>query len=160
MSREYNVFLCKFQSTHSRGVRPVEIDNEAIYWDFNPRTHEECDDIDLIILSFGSYFNPRTHEECDANCDHTFDKSNISIHALTRSATIPPFFESWCFPISIHALTRSATRPDLSRYTLRCDFNPRTHEECDKLFLSAFRLLEISIHALTRSATRRPILID
>ena len=55
----------------------------------------------------------------------------ISIHALTRSATIPASSLIRHPVISIHALTRSATC-----YPRDCtgpgkDFNPRTHEECD-----------------------------
>ena len=34
--------------------------------DFNPRTHEECDNIQLVDSRKVIYFNPRTHEECDA----------------------------------------------------------------------------------------------
>ncbi|EES74006.1 hypothetical protein POTG_01056 [Paenibacillus sp. oral taxon 786 str. D14] len=33
------------------------------------------------------------------------------------------------------------------------DFNPRTHKECDKSYISIHNVRSISIHALTRSAT-------
>ncbi len=33
--------------------------------DFNPRTHEECDQEPASQKSATEYFNPRTHEECD-----------------------------------------------------------------------------------------------
>ena len=33
---------------------------------FNPRTHEECDNLDILSVSIRSSFNPRTHEECDS----------------------------------------------------------------------------------------------
>ena len=36
--------------------------------------------------------------------------------------------------------------------SVKC-FNPRTHEECDRLFLMAASWMTVSIHALTRSAT-------
>ena len=78
---------------------------------FNPRTHEECDvgllDRDGITYVFQSthsrgvrldclggtvwpmYFNPRTHEECDTDNIHLLgDTIPISIHALTKSATL------------------------------------------------------------------------
>ena len=79
--------------------------------------------------------------------------------------------------ISIHALTRSATGLTLPRFGRLAYFNPRTHEECDNLQLAhwtcnrqfqsthsrgvrrpSLRIYAdtviISIHALTRSATR------
>ncbi len=100
----------------------------------------------------------------------------ISIHALTKSATP---FGSLCdviLDISIHALTKSATRRDGHSPSLRHNFNPRTHEECDTIRYHVFiarlhfnprtheecdagpvgKLTEmqmISIHALTKSAT-------
>ena len=77
--------------------------------------------------------------------------------------------------ISIHALTRSATRHEWQQFDGWRDFNPRTHEECDRIGkkyrrnlcnfnprtheecdddVLYFRLVApISIHALTRSAT-------
>ena len=56
---------------------------------------------------------------------------DISIHALTRSATILQERFRKTFRISIHALTRSATGRFLLSLVLIRDFNPRTHEECD-----------------------------
>ena len=80
---------------------------------FNPRTHEECDR-NLLCKYLGiSDFNPRTHEECD--------DSNRKRYSARSS-------------ISIHALTRSATLPILHRSILASNFNPRTHEECDEYF--------------------------
>ena len=57
-----------------------------------------------------SHFNPRTHEECDKSNWVEFSVSNISIHALTRSAT-----------------QSEKQKKEQNKY-----FNPRTHEECDK----------------------------
>ena len=77
-----------FQSTHSRGVRlpyipglvsviPVSIHaltrsatkdtglEKANIGSFNPRTHEECDRLEVVLLGLLPGFNPRTHEECD-----------------------------------------------------------------------------------------------
>ena len=84
--------------------------------------------------------------------------------------------ERYPWEISIHALTRSATNQIGAAAPCRNDFNPRTHEECDwyardeyyysgrfqsthsrgvRLKLCSFLPLTktISIHALTRSAT-------
>ena len=105
----------------------------------------------------------------------------ISIHALTRSATEQGASRSIVDSISIHALTRSATaesgrlsqlekafqsthsrgvRRSISVRTAaqHPDFNPRTHEECDTASAIVCFACWISIHALTRSATtqRKP----
>src|SRR5579875_595573 len=55
-----------FQSTHSQGVRLVKEIYSLYLSDFNPRTHKECDYIQLWV---------------------SFSNNLISIHALTRSAT-------------------------------------------------------------------------
>ena len=56
-------------------------------------------------------FNPRTHKECDLFVDGVAGVGDsISIHALTRSATLTMgFLRVFVASISIHALTRSAT---------------------------------------------------
>ena len=145
---------------------------------FNPRTHEECDIKPWRLHGVKINFNPRTHEECDAlrsdetACTCKFQSTHsrgvrrrllisptmsslISIHALTRSATMVCFgCQQFCvlfqsthsrgvrqFPvsliwfhvmISIHALTRSATSNVTSAPCFSLYFNPRTHEECDE----------------------------
>ena len=99
-----------FQSTHSRGVRPLVNTPMASPFYFNPRTHEECDSTLQLMSHRWCYFNPRTHEECDRllvklvnrmllfqsthsrGVRHQFvghlnNVKDISIHALTRSAT-------------------------------------------------------------------------
>ncbi|XOQ13446.1 MAG: hypothetical protein ACFWTY_05370 [Shouchella clausii] len=68
MSLEFDAsdFLL-FQSTHSQGVRQGS----------------EC-----FHLSGFQYFNPRTHKECDYMITYIYKiNKEISIHALTRSAT-------------------------------------------------------------------------
>ena len=106
--------------------------------DFNPRTHEECDMVDDIFKFYHDYISIHALTR-SATGLHGARKqySGISIHALTRSATAIPLNSSISLFISIHALTRSATRhhPHINRVTI--DFNPRTHEECDRhqLFL-------------------------
>ena len=61
--------------------------------------------------------------------------------------------------ISIHALTRSATTAINAGMDKKRNFNPRTHEECDRATPSVLpQLARISIHALTRSATSASLL--
>ena len=84
---------------------------------------------------------------------HSSTKFFISIHALTRSATIFKIAHTLTCMISIHALTRSATRYRGLRIQGLSDFNPRTHEECDQKLYQHHNANQISIHALTRSAT-------
>ena len=55
---------------------------------FNPRTHEECDATLDSIRPGCFHFNPRTHEECDLSAAWAIIVTAISIHALTRSATV------------------------------------------------------------------------
>ena len=101
------------------------------YNNFNPRTHEGCDQ----PFSNGSQkfadFNPLTREGCDVFlADDYFDKVAISIHAPVKGATVTLVKKRKETKISIHALTRSATVDNLS-----------------------FRVnIAISIHALTGSA--------
>ena len=187
-----------FQSTHSRGVRPCAEKFFRNTKGFNPRTHEECDKPFNAGKCGVLRFNPRTHEECDprSTTRRTSDRSfqsthsrgvrqilskkvhdlyNVSIHALTRSATMINSPTGGALLVSIHALTRSATILQESDRTYlycfnprtheECDlqhtvrqelfpcFNPRTHEECDFLIKYFHHLVLVSIHALTRSAT-------
>ena len=149
------VKLIVFQSTHSQGVR--------LGWSF--------------CICCRTNFNPRTHKECDNLIDsYTYLQCLISIHALTRSATVSCQRTRKAISISIHALTRSATHQSLLRSWVISYFNPRTHKECDlRDIINSFTLFRfqsthsqgvrlksesfyivhegISIHALTRSAT-------
>ena len=78
----------------------------------------------------------------------------ISIHALTKSATYFQTLFICSIQISIHALTKSATLFFILKLRIKCNFNPRTHKECDS---KGHRITltgeAISIHALTKSAT-------
>src|SRR5699024_4553472 len=101
--------MCKFQSTHSRGVRLCRFSCPSLVFKFQS-THSRGVRLCLLkltkmVLRFQSthsrgvrpsstrwctrisYFNPRTHEECDKDLVITLRKLVISIHALTRSAT-------------------------------------------------------------------------
>ena len=99
-------------------------------------------------------FNPRTHEECDQYIPFESCRLEVSIHALTRSATFTEHSAMTGFLFqSTHSrgvrlrLTRQA-----QRYKKR--FNPRTHEECDLSWGVIHKVTRfVSIHALTRSAT-------
>ena len=123
--------------------------------DFNLHTHVECNspllpDSKTIVISTHALtwsatissalspsdcnFNSRTHVECDP-MDTGIIKSPppISTHALTWSATISEGTgKIFCY-ISTHALTWSATDAIRKGGTRLCDFNSRTHVECDLL---------------------------
>ena len=124
------MFFLSFQSTHSRGVR------------------REC----LYQLTQLAGFNPRTHEECDLCLTKDKRYVKVSIHALTRSATLLTLmsFIRSCF----NPRTHEECDCSVISYQAVCgSFNPRTHEECDAHagYMSGYA--DVSIHALTRSAT-------
>ena len=99
----------EFQSTHSRGVR-----------------HQVCG-----MRQQRHYFNPRTHEECDVNIKWQDGVIPISIHALTRSATI---LLRLIDSVLINFNPRTHEECDIKTIfssLSSADFNPRTHEECD-----------------------------
>ena len=79
------------------------------------------------------YFNPRPHEEGD---DITFTRSlpqNISIHALMKRATSVVLTLTCTDWISIHALMKRATVHFAFPKSPTLYFNPRPHEEGDGL---------------------------
>ena len=98
-----------FQSTHSRRVRHqhyllhlrLNVSIHALTKSatgcirtpsirngcFNPRTHEECDLAQSFRYRLRDSFNPRTHEECDKFLTASGQNKQVSIHALTKSAT-------------------------------------------------------------------------
>ena len=99
---------------------------------FNPRTHEECDYNGRLICYFTPCFNPRTHEECDKRYNRLCSKSDVSIHALTRSAT----YVLLCTPRHRHLFQSTHSRGVRRRaWAMSSDAK------------------SVSIHALTRSAT-------
>ena len=126
-------FGLMFQSTHSRGVRRNLLLSPALRCQgFNPRTHEECDLIYLPYPIVLLCFNPRTHEECDYILRFILLVIQVSIHALTRSAT------QYRLRLSGFRLFQSThSRGVRQAWYLKnasrvASFNPRTHEECDK----------------------------
>ncbi len=101
----------RFQSTHSRGVRPV------------------------VIFADGSFLLISIHALTWSATDFDYYRYlylGISIHALTWSATKRAIIKVQGVTISIHALTWSATSNLLSFNEPINYFNPRTHVECDK----------------------------
>ena len=121
----------RFQLTHSRGVR-LSIPN-----------------FDKEIFNF----NSRTHVECDYNQRRTVQLNYISTHALTWSATVIGHIRQANPFISTHALTWSATD---SFMPLRTPVSISTHALTWSATFqsdSAFDRIDISTHALTWSAT-------
>ena len=120
-----------FQSTHSRRVRPWSATSVCCVW---------C-------------FNPRTHEECDGNVRWVYRQDDVSIHALTKSATPSSF------PL-IHSCRFQSTHSRRVRHGSPSLFNSdqlfqSTHSRRVRLYLVFGLLLStfVSIHALTKSAT-------
>ena len=121
--------------------------------DFNPRSHEGSDQMQLHRVLWWKIsihaptrgatltnqkccfivknFNPRSHEGSDPRPLEVQHHLMISIHAPTRGATITALTYRSAQTISIHAPTRGATvRTDDTGYS-GCDFNPRSHEGSD-----------------------------
>ena len=99
----------RFQLTHSRGVRLYVSQPMIAQYDFNSRTHVECDIISLPSFPWFQHFNSRTHVECDKWHAVLINPFDISTHALTWSATYNESTEPKQDGISTHALTWSAT---------------------------------------------------
>ena len=120
-----------FQSTHSRGVRHRQNQSLLCHHCFNPRTHEECD---VTVPSVIAHFI-------------------VSIHALTRSATLIHLTIFVPVRVSIHALTRSATDQKSMICKIR-EFQSTHSRGVRRVKFLYFSIsLFVSIHALTRSAT-------
>ena len=90
----------------------------VLLFDFNPRPHEEGDTLPQCSRTAQVYFNPRPHEEGDDDRPQAAVTRQISIHALTRRATVT----RWLI------VSRSIY------------FNPRPHEEGDEHIDTCFRL--------------------
>ena len=121
-----------FQSTLPREERPgiVGIAIGVVKFQSTlPR--EERLLLNILPSSYAPYFNPRSHERSDLMPTTAVDRSEISIHAPTRGATVQMETYITNKKISIHAPTRGAT-PSRS------------------LTISP---ISISIHAPTRGAT-------
>ena len=176
-SKEFEIEVRIFQSTHPRRVRP------AMSWslrrsdsNFNPRTREGCDQIiipDLQVESISIHAPAKgatqlvhLHEVDLSISIHAPAKgattievtvslaSRISIHAPAKGATAILFIPPLNKFISIHAPAKGATCFLLVNKFLVSYFNPRTREGCDWLpWLSRIPVVSISIHAPAKGAT-------
>ena len=167
----------EFQSTHPRGVRPIQNKGDKTQirisihaptrgatryrggyyrstFDFNPRTHEGCDDFARLCVAPISNFNPRTHEGCDDITDFLLILREISIHAPTRGATSAiPLTPSVSIRFqSTHPRGVRLIRPSFARHSVAFQStHPRGVRRVLELHIDEPR--EISIHAPTRGAT-------
>ena len=100
---------------------------------FNPRTHEGCDLLLAVLLTYTRCFNPRTHEGCDSS-----EAGNIY-----RS----PSFQS-THPRGV--------RLSSSYLKQTSDLFQSTHPRGVRLVttITDIILIQVSIHAPTRGATR------
>ena len=122
-----------FQSTHPRRVRREQrarikslelisihaptkgatcqlIVDDEIKANFNPRTHEGCDELKVKENGTHSNFNPRTHEGCDS--------------AFSALLAVSHLFQS--------THPRRVRQQAVAKYIDDQHFNPRTHEGCDR----------------------------
>ena len=167
-----------FQLTHSRGVRhescfirqlDIQISTHALTW--------SATDVELMARNESYDFNSRTHVECDVT--GAFQRPGhqgfqlthsrgvrlgamaidilalgISTHALTWSATIPGYSPARFLYISTHALTWSATEENLITLLI---IKISTHALTWSATISSTVIIIphfISTHALTWSATK------
>ena len=102
-----------------------------------------------------SNFNPRSREGSDESLIFPFQTVQwISIHAPARGATFDKRFCIIRVDISIHAPARGATEKGGIEIVKAYDFNPRSREGSDGLYISSPDVLfPISIHAPARGAT-------
>ena len=128
-------------------------------FNFNPRTHEECDGQSPRQQSFDKRFQS-THSRGVRHFPHPTNPNDrdISIHALTRSAT---WRMNWgcrynCRFQSTHS---RGVRQDEALALYQSGIFQSTHSRGvrrgSRMFY--FDKENISFHALTRSATRRGI---
>ena len=129
-----------FQSTHHKecDLSLFAFVARRIY--FNPRTHKECDRLSTNKQRRLYDFNPRTHKECDAfpialpNCQEIFQSTHSQRVRPLKSSIMEDQLQ-----ISIHALTKSATHRSCQMCQKSTYFNPRTHKECDCWNIKAIR---------------------
>ena len=101
----------KYVSIHAptRGATCRSVRRGAENDCFNPRTHEGCDILTIIVRWWTWCFNPRTHEGCDHISRPSYHGRRVSIHAPTRGATRWLHSRHHLHDVSIHAPTRGAT---------------------------------------------------
>ena len=104
-------------------------------------------------------FNPRTHKECDfdalygLDCFQPFQSTHSQRVRLNQLYYLP-----FTVDISIHALTKSATLALCFRALTLLYFNPRTHKECDLVL--GFTLMILKAFQSTHSQRVRPQYLD
>ena len=127
-----NYIESKFQSTHPRGVRHGIF--SMLHWGlcFNPRTRVGCDLLVRATPTATDSFNPRTRVGCDGLSEFT-----------TRMRSM---FQS-THPRGVR-LTES-----LLQYNNKYCFNPRTRVGCDYGIPSDSQTWSVSIHAPAWGAT-------
>ena len=133
------MFFLSFQSTHSRGVRPIFAGHCPAHGRFQSTHSRGVRPAAVVLVLLICCFNPRTHEECDSLLRLVQQSISVSIHALTRSAT------RCSMPTSIRSSFNPRTHEECDRHegiSKQADgcFNPRTHEECDCTILFSWRL--------------------
>ncbi len=121
-----------FQSTRSHGARRYNHHNVVCIKSFNPRAHTERDYLRFESKTRCPRFNPRAHTERDGDVfSGVFGSVDVSIHALTRSATCSyQYFFRMCQCFNPRAHTERDYRHCKSTTNGRC-FNPRAHTERD-----------------------------
>ena len=146
--------VTKFQSTHPRGVRPVEFDDmihRVIFQSTHPRGVRHSSYVSHQKFESISIHAPARGATPGLSVDHvghqisihapargatyrstvTEETPTISIHAPARGATAVRVVLHASVVISIHAPARGATFTH-SNYTIfYSHFNPRTREGCD-----------------------------
>ena len=142
-----------FQSTLPREERPLRVPVHPGYQNFNPRSHERSDLLQLPDPLLRPHFNPRSHERSDAKLKEEiraqFDFNPRSHERSDSDADCRQLL----FYISIHAPTRGAT------IVCSCDSKPYgfqstlPREERRLRLRMLLRSVPISIHAPTRGAT-------
>ena len=77
---------------------------------FNPRTHEGCDLLLAVLLTYTRCFNPRTHEGCDSSEAGNIYRSPSFQSTHPRGVRLQGRrFTRRTLNVSIHAPTRGAT---------------------------------------------------
>ena len=111
ISNVYRQVPISFQSTHSRGVRQGYLQYYSQTWPISIHALTRSATSYLIYLIHRQkHFNPRTHEECD--CRRCFLCPRRGRFQSTHSRGVRLYYEctyNGDKQISIHALTRSAT---------------------------------------------------
>ena len=182
-SRRKREVLCRFQSTHPRGVRrqgycaadpAAQVSIHAPAWgatriwsgkppavssSFNPRTRVGCD----IGTTQGSLtqvgFNPRTRVGCDAMASHSQVWRDWFQSTHPRGVRhVDELVKAGAEVVSIHAPAWGATWKCGSKWGAVFCFNPRTRVGCDVTRSRYRRHALVSIHAPAWGATRGGLL--